>query len=1505
MRLHAFFTVLRIHCVQLLPSIGGDVSAAPLRPARRRRRARQFSCRVEQLEQRLAMSGTSVGVNLDGISDSSPVWVFNDAFLESRDWIPQAYDTVTGITTWGAGGQVYVDASDWPTQLPQWVGANGDLMQQRLGTLMFRDIDGKYPAGVYTAEWQGTGVVNFGFDARVIQQGNYSDGTHYALLQVTPSSAGIYVEIASTLASDRIRNMHVWMPDANGQAQRGTVWTPGASFSPFTSDFLAELSPFNTLRFMDWMSTNVSTVSQWADRRPLTYARQAGGTNGVSYEYMIELANELNANIWINLPYLASDSFNTQLATLVKTNLKSTLTVTIEWSNEVWNSQFDTFNWITTQLPSNPTMTRNQFIAAQTKQDFAIWSQVFTGQSGRLVRVVAGQAVDSLGTDEILANMNGQFDEVATAAYITLTSDQMASFTATTTGDEVLNAAFADLSTTIAGLQAHDALAGKYSTSLGRTIKFVSYEGGQHLSALGQTVVYQQALYDAQVNPRIYGLYKQLITQFTALGGSLFMHYSNISPNSKFGSYGALQYLKQPISQAPKYRALVDAISGTWAVPTSAPPAPTKLVATTVSSTGIDLSWSDLLGSEDGFKVESSTDGVTYTQIATLAAGTLSYSVRNLPLSTNYTFRVRAYNAFGNSGYSNTSTASTGVSSGLTSFDLSSGFASAATLLQLNGTAAINGNLLTLTDGGLYEAGSAFTKNLVSVATFTTQFTFQLLNPAADGFMFVIQGVGPTALGGVGGNLGYSDDGFPGGHPGIGNSVAIKFDLASNENEGGNSTGLYLNGQKPTLANSFDLTNSGINLHSGHIFSVSITYDGTTMRVTISDTTTGTAAARDYTVSFGPSAYIGFTGGTGGMSAIQSILTWKYSTGVAPAVPAPPSNLTAAYSAGQVNLAWTNNATNQTGFRIERKVGTTGTYALLTTVGAGVTSWIDTTAVAGQQYFYRVAATNSVGASGYSNEASVVVSSALTSLNYASGFASAGTTITKNGAATVTGSDLVLTNGGLYQSSSAFTSGLVSVAAFSTQFNFQLLNAQGDGFMFVIQSSSPTALGGLGGSLGFAADTYTGGHAAIANSVGIKFDLADNSGEGSNSTGLYINGAMPTNLNSVNLTSAGIDLHSGHTFSVAITYDGVTMVVKITDTVTGGSATQSYQVSLGPTAYVGFTAGTGGVSATQKILNWTLTSGMAQAPAPAAPSNLTATASGSTQVNLAWTNNATNQTGFLIERKIGASGTYVQIASVAAGVTTYTDTNVVSGTQYYYRVRATNAGGNSAYSNEANATTSSVAVNYSNGFASAGSALTLNGSSAVSGSALVLTNGGTYQSASAFTSTMVNTSTFNTQFSFQLTNPAADGFTFTIQSSSPTALGGVGGALGYGADGFAGGRSGIASSVAIKFDLADNAGEGNNSTGLYINGAAPTSANSMDLTSAGINLHSGHVFNVAITYDGLTLRVTITDATTGASATQNYQVVIAQMAYVGFTAGTGGLSATQKILSWRFATGIA
>ncbi|MDZ7268026.1 MAG: discoidin domain-containing protein [candidate division KSB1 bacterium] len=92
---------------------------------------------------------------------------------------------------------------------------------------------------------------------------------------------------------------------------------------------------------------------------------------------------------------------------------------------------------------------------------------------------------------------------------------------------------------------------------------------------------------------------------------------------------------------------------------------------------------------------------------------------------------------------------------------------------------------------------------------------------------------------------------------------------------------------------------------------------------------------------------------------------------------------------------------------------------------------------------------------------------------------------------------------------------------------------------------------------------------------------------------------------------------------------------------------------------------------------------------PAAPSNLTATVVSGSQVDLSWTDNSNNEDGFKIERKTGASGTYAEIATVGANVTSYPDTGLAGGTTYYYRVRAYNAGGNSAYSNEASTTTAS------------------------------------------------------------------------------------------------------------------------------------------------------------------------------------------------------------------------
>lgn len=95
---------------------------------------------------------------------------------------------------------------------------------------------------------------------------------------------------------------------------------------------------------------------------------------------------------------------------------------------------------------------------------------------------------------------------------------------------------------------------------------------------------------------------------------------------------------------------------------------------------------------------------------------------------------------------------------------------------------------------------------------------------------------------------------------------------------------------------------------------------------------------------------------------------------------------------------------------------------------------------------------------------------------------------------------------------------------------------------------------------------------------------------------------------------------------------------------------------------------------------------------PAAPSGLSAVAASSSQINLIWTDNSSGETGFKIERKTGAGGTYSQIGTTGAGVTTYSSSGLTAETTYYYRVRAYNAAGDSSYSSEANAITPVVPI---------------------------------------------------------------------------------------------------------------------------------------------------------------------------------------------------------------------
>lgn len=96
---------------------------------------------------------------------------------------------------------------------------------------------------------------------------------------------------------------------------------------------------------------------------------------------------------------------------------------------------------------------------------------------------------------------------------------------------------------------------------------------------------------------------------------------------------------------------------------------------------------------------------------------------------------------------------------------------------------------------------------------------------------------------------------------------------------------------------------------------------------------------------------------------------------------------------------------------------------------------------------------------------------------------------------------------------------------------------------------------------------------------------------------------------------------------------------------------------------------------------------------PAAPSALLASAVSSSQINLSWTRNSTTEDGFRIERSaVGGGSGFVAIDTVVAGVTVYSDINLPANTQFFYRVIAFNAGGDSAASGEADDTTDAAAV---------------------------------------------------------------------------------------------------------------------------------------------------------------------------------------------------------------------
>jgi hypothetical protein len=270
--------------------------------------------------------------------------------------------------------------------------------------------------------------------------------------------------------------------------------------------------------------------------------------------------------------------------------------------------------------------------------------------------------------------------------------------------------------------------------------------------------------------------------------------------------------------------------------------------------------------SKSGFSIYYTTDGSTPTASSTLYKGPFTLTVPN---TTTVTLQAIAVE----SGFSASNVVSRTYEIDVegTSVSFPSGFSNAAGVMTFNGSTGLDDTRLQLTSGVENQAGSAFYNTPLNISAFTTEFSFQLSNPVAEGITFTLQGVGPKALGATGTGLGYA---------GIQSSMALIFDFTNTD-----STGVFVNGVTPTIPAVSLAGTGGINLASDDAIDVQLVYTGNTLDVTLTDLVTEVVWATSFNVYIqalteGDTAYAGFTGSTSSTgSSSQKILTWTYLAG--------------------------------------------------------------------------------------------------------------------------------------------------------------------------------------------------------------------------------------------------------------------------------------------------------------------------------------------------------------------------------------------------------------------------------------------------------------------------------------------------------------------------------------------------------------------------------------------------------------------------------------------------
>ena len=363
-----------------------------------------------------------------------------------------------------------------------------------------------------------------------------------------------------------------------------------------------------------------------------------------------------------------------------------------------------------------------------------------------------------------------------------------------------------------------------------------------------------------------------------------------------------------------------------------------------------------------------------------------------------------------------------------------------------------------------------------------------------------------------------------------------------------------------------------------------------------------------------------------------------------------PSNVNATPTdSSHISLTWHDNASNELGYRLESKIGATGTYDVVTTFGQNTTSGSIKNLIEGTQYYFRMQGVNAGGVSAYSNETSATT----VLINPGSLTAQA----LSSSQVSLTWSDRSATESGFKIERSPVTdtnfAEIATVGASTTSFTDTGLN-EATKYWYRVRAYNSVA-------------------------------TSDYSNEKSATT-LYNIPAAPSGLtisallqskvtcswtdNSGDETAFKIQRKKGVTGTYAEIFTTAANVTSHDDTAVTDGTLYYYRV---------YATNVAGNSAFSNEVN-----GMTPLKKP---TDAVATAVSSSQINLTWSDNSAGETGYKIERKKTVTGTYAQIAQVGANVQSYHNTGLDHNTRYYYRVRATNGTIDSDYSNTPSALT--------------------------------------------------------------------------------------------------------------------------------------------------------------------------------------------------------------------------